>query len=79
MRILLAGGLSTIPKPYLVPRIVATATVDRQLHRAYTCRTSGESVSLTKPSPEKGDAPELTLTMMAALGQKAIALDTRPD
>jgi DNA replication protein DnaC len=32
----------------LTPKTLATATVDRLLHHAYVCRTTGESVRLSQ-------------------------------
>ena len=41
----------------LMPKTLATATVDRLLHHAHVCQTSGDSVRLTKPSPGKESTP----------------------
>ncbi len=38
----------------LMPKTLATATVDRVLHRAHVCQTSGESVRLTQAMAGKG-------------------------
>ena len=44
----------------LMPKTLATATVDRLLHHAHVCQTTGDSVRLY-PSPhrERSDAPHL--------------------
>ncbi|WP_454699212.1 ATP-binding protein [Arthrobacter humicola] len=49
----------------LMPKTLATATVDRLLHHAHVCQTSGDSVRLTRPSQEKESPPELTTPRMA--------------
>ncbi|HEX9175619.1 MAG TPA: ATP-binding protein, partial [Mycobacterium sp.] len=38
----------------LMPKTMATATVDRLLHHAHVCQTSGESVRLTQAMAGKG-------------------------
>ncbi len=38
----------------LMPKTLATATVDRLLHHAHVCQTSGDSVRLTQHSPAEG-------------------------
>jgi DNA replication protein DnaC len=38
----------------LMPKTLATATVDRLLHHAHVCQTSGESVRLTQAMAGKG-------------------------
>lgn len=38
----------------LMPKTLATATVDRLLHHAHVCQTSGDSVRLTQASPAGG-------------------------
>jgi DNA replication protein DnaC len=38
----------------LMPKTMATATVDRLLHHAHVCQTSGESVRLTQAMTGKG-------------------------
>ena len=38
----------------LMPKTLATATVDRLLHHAHICQTSGESVRLTQAIAGKG-------------------------
>lgn len=38
----------------LMPKPMATVTVDRLLHHAQICQTTGESVACPKPSPAKG-------------------------
>ncbi|WP_272909621.1 ATP-binding protein [Arthrobacter sp. FW306-2-2C-D06B] len=40
----------------LIPKTLATATVDRLLHHAHVCQTSGDSIRLTQASSEK-EAP----------------------
>ena len=37
-----------------MPKTLATATVDRLLHHAYLCQTSGESIRLTQALAGKG-------------------------
>lgn len=41
----------------LMPKILATATVDRLLHHAHVCQTSGESVRLTQALAGQGVSP----------------------
>ena len=41
----------------LMPKTLATATVDRLLHHAHVCQTSGESIRLTQALAGKGVAP----------------------
>ncbi len=41
----------------LMPKTIATATVDRLLHHAHLCQTSGESVRLMQAQNEKGTRP----------------------
>ena len=38
----------------LMPKTIATATVDRLMHHAHICQTSGESVRLTQAMAGKG-------------------------
>lgn len=38
----------------LMPKTLATATVDRLLHHAHVCQTSGDSVRLTQALAGKG-------------------------
>lgn len=38
----------------LMPKTLATATVDRLLHHAHVCQTTGESVRLTEALAGKG-------------------------
>lgn len=38
----------------LMPKTLATATVDRLLHHAHVCQTSGDSVRLTQALTGKG-------------------------
>ena len=38
----------------LMPKTLATATVDRLLHHAHVCQTSGESIRLTQVLAGKG-------------------------
>ena len=45
----------------LMPKTLATATVDRLMHHAHVCQTSGDSIRLTQALAGKGsDPPELT-------------------
>lgn len=39
----------------LMPSALATATVNRLLHHAHLCQTSGDSVRLTRPARQGGD------------------------
>ena len=41
----------------LMPKTLATATVDRLLHHAHLCQTTGDSIRLSKPSPGKESSP----------------------
>ena len=41
----------------LMPKTIATATVDRLLHHAHLCQTSGESVRLMQAQNGKGTRP----------------------
>ena len=41
----------------LMPKTLATATVDRLLHHAHVCQTSGESVRLTQALNGRGVSP----------------------
>ena len=41
----------------LMPKTLATATVDRLLHHAHVCQTSGDSVRLTQALAGKGVMP----------------------
>ena len=41
----------------LMPKTLATATVDRLLHHAHLCQTSGDSVRLTQALAGKGVSP----------------------
>ena len=41
----------------LMPKTLATATVDRLLHHAHLCQTSGESVRLSQALTGKGVRP----------------------
>ena len=38
----------------LMPKTLATATVDRLLHHAHICQTSGDSIRLTEALAGKG-------------------------
>jgi hypothetical protein len=40
-----------------MPKTLATATVDRLLHHAHVCITSGESVRLAQATAGKGVTP----------------------
>jgi IstB-like ATP binding protein len=40
-----------------MPKTLATATVDRLLHHAHLCMTSGDSVRLSQASAGKGVVP----------------------
>jgi DNA replication protein DnaC len=46
----------------LMPKTLATATVDRLLHHAHVCLTSGDSVRLAQATAGKGVAPLGTQT-----------------
>ena len=41
----------------LMPKTIATATVDRLMHHAHLCQTSGESVRLMQAQNGKGTRP----------------------
>ena len=41
----------------LIPKTLATATVDRLLHHAHVCQTTGESVRLTQALAGQGVSP----------------------
>jgi DNA replication protein DnaC len=41
----------------LMPKTLATATVDRLLHHAHVCQTTGESVRLTQALAGQGVSP----------------------
>jgi DNA replication protein DnaC len=41
----------------LMPKTLATATVDRLMHHAHLCQTSGDSVRLTQALAGKGVIP----------------------
>jgi DNA replication protein DnaC len=41
----------------LMPKTLATATVDRLLHHAHICQTSGDSIRLTQALDGKGVMP----------------------
>ena len=41
----------------LMPKTLATATVDRRLHHAHICQTSGDSVRLTQALAGQGVTP----------------------
>jgi hypothetical protein len=41
----------------LMPKTLATATVDRLLHHAHVCQTSGDSVRLTQALAGQGVSP----------------------
>jgi DNA replication protein DnaC len=41
----------------LMPKTLATATVDRLLHHAHVCQTTGDSVRLTQALAGKGVSP----------------------
>ncbi|GAA3873153.1 hypothetical protein GCM10022275_22760 [Tessaracoccus defluvii] len=41
----------------LMPKTLATATVDRLLHHAHVCQTSGDSVRLTQALAGQGVTP----------------------
>jgi len=41
----------------LMPKTLATATVDRLLHHAHVCQTTGDSVRLTQALAGKGVNP----------------------
>ena len=44
----------------LMPKTLATATVDRLLHHAHICQTSGDSVRLTQALAGRGVSPLTT-------------------
>ena len=52
--IALASNLHPAGFDELMPKTLATATVDRLLHHAHICQTSGDSSASPKPSPAKG-------------------------
>src|SRR6185312_4872578 len=41
----------------LMPKTLATATVDRLMHHAHVCQTSGDSIRLTQALAGKGVIP----------------------
>ena len=41
----------------LMPKTLATATVDRLLHHAHVCQTSGDSIRLTQALAGRGVTP----------------------
>ena len=41
----------------LMPKTLATATVDRLMHHAHVCQTSGDSIRLTQAIAGKGVIP----------------------
>ncbi|MBM4624115.1 ATP-binding protein, partial [Micrococcus sp. JV4] len=41
----------------LMPKTLATATVDRLLHHAHVCQTTGDSVRMTQAMAGKGVMP----------------------
>ncbi len=41
----------------IMPKTLATATVDRLMHHAHLCQTSGESVRLSEASAGRGVVP----------------------
>ncbi len=43
-----------------MPKTLATATVDRLLHHAHLCQTSGDSVRLAQALHGKGVQPPLS-------------------
>jgi hypothetical protein len=50
-----------------MPKALATATVDRPLHHAHVCQTTGESVRLTQALAGQGVSPfELRTAPVAA-------------
>jgi hypothetical protein len=51
----------------LMPKTLATATVDRLLHHAHLCQTSGDSVQLA-PSPTRTGGQTLDLTIKGPPG-----------
>lgn len=40
-----------------MPKMLATATVDRLLHQAHACQTAGDSIRLTQALAGKGVMP----------------------
>jgi DNA replication protein DnaC len=56
----------------LMPKTLATATVDRLLHHAHLCQTTGDSIRLSQALAGKGLKPRSKITrahLMAATGQ----------
>lgn len=55
----LAISLYILPSGFreLMPKNIATATVDRLLHHAHLCQTSGESVRFMQAQYGKGPRP----------------------
>ncbi len=56
----------------LMPKTLATATVDRLLHHAHVCQTTGDSVRLTQALAGKGSPP-------ADLSARPVTANTRAD
>ena len=52
--IALSSNLHPAAFDELMPKTLATATVDRLLHHAHVCQTSGDASASPKPSPDKG-------------------------
>ncbi len=68
----------------LMPKTLATATVDRLLQNAHICQTRGDSIRLSRPSlaaashrsPDDGARPAVG-SFIADTGQKLVALKRR--
>ena len=56
-RIALSSNLHPAGFDELMPKTLATATVDRLLHHAHICQTSGDSIRLTQALDGKGVQP----------------------
>jgi hypothetical protein len=52
--IAISSNLHTAGFDELMPKTLATATVDRLLHHAHVCQTSGDSIRLTQALAGKG-------------------------
>jgi DNA replication protein DnaC len=53
----LSSNLHTAAFDELMPKTLATATVDRLLHHAHVCQTSGDSVRLSQALNGQGVSP----------------------
>lgn len=61
----------------LMPKTLATATVDRLLHHAHVCQTSGDSVRLTQALAGQGGCPCPSPTVVATLRAEPMATTGR--